>query len=104
MTSSNDNTFSARVDNGHITVTADGSKLANGDYVCEHLYHPKRVQMQNTQAKLDQLKTWLTITFEYGEPPHNEDSPMTLAYKLYKDDETKDAVLKLMEWLEDPKT
>jgi len=101
--SAKQNSFEIRVNDGAMTITANATDLANGDYVCEHQYHPKRFQQAELQSKLDQLKTWLNVTFTYGEPPHEKDSPMTIAHELYKDDKTKDAILGLLEWLEDPK-
>ena len=104
MASNKDMTFKARVDGNEITIGSNDTTLANGDYVCEHIYHPERVAHRNRAAKMDQLELWLTTTFKYGKPPgDSEESPIHLASSLYDDEKTRDAILKLLEWLKDPK-
>ena len=51
------------------------------------------------KAKLDQLDTWLTRTFKYGEPPHGDDN-INKASRLYKS-EYKQDLIDLIRWLQD---
>ena len=52
------------------------------------------------KAKLDQLDTWLTQTFEHCEPPHGDDN-INKASRLYKS-EYKQDFKDLINWLKDP--
>ena len=52
------------------------------------------------KAKLNQLDTWLTQTFKYGEPPRGDDN-INKASRLYKS-EYKQDFKDLIDWLKDP--
>lgn len=51
------------------------------------------------KAKLDQLDTWLTQTFEHCEPPHGDDN-INKASRLYNSEFRKD-LIDLVRWLQD---
>ena len=51
------------------------------------------------KAKLGQLNTWLTQTFEHCEPPHGDDN-INKASRLYNSEFRKD-LIDLVRWLQD---
>ena len=51
------------------------------------------------KAKLGQLNTWLTQTFEHCEPPHGDDN-INKASRLYKSEYRQD-FKDLIDWLQD---
>jgi len=101
------NRFNVRIQEGSISIDTkqfQNKHVVNGDYVCEHAYHPDRYRDREMHSKINQLKTWLNTTFTYGRPPatNGGESTIEFAYKFYEDDEMKKAILELIKWIEDP--
>lgn len=88
------------VSNGTVTITVP-SGLRNGDWKMVHCYDPDANASKVKKAKLDQLITWITVTFNYGQPLQGTDM-INKAFSLFNSG-VKDDMIALLTWLNDPK-
>ena len=80
----------------------DVSNLMNGDYDLVHKYEPEIAALRIKQSKMEQLSTWLNITFpgSVRVPDQSEDTVGSAA-RIFTSGQKED-FMRLVEWLNDP--